>query len=387
MPRMPATSGAARAGEPRQAFARAIVRWYRSQRRDLPWRRTLDPYAIWVSEIMLQQTRVEAVIPFYERFLARFPTVDSLATARLDDVLAHWAGLGYYRRARQLKAASESVVRDHAGRLPSEEKSLRALPGIGRYTAGAIRSIAFGEPAPIVDGNVARVLSRCFALRGAPGDRAWEKRLWELSASLVPRSDPSSFNQGLMELGAVVCLPRGPRCEICPLERACRARALGRAEAFPGARPRPRTKQVELRAVVLVRRGRYLLRRRGELEHNAGFWEFPLFEPPGHRAGIQVWLARALRQLAAPLGSRARFTQVEDHPGEVRHSILSKQFRIRIVRAELTVEGQTRASRAWKWVRTPDFEALPFTAASRKIAHRLGLQVRATGHRKKEPKT
>jgi len=161
-----------------QAVPRALVRWFKRAHRDLPWRRTQDPYAIWVSEIMLQQTRVEAVVPHFERFLARFPSVSALAAAPSDDVLHAWSGLGYYRRARQLHAAAALVVREHAGRLPADEPALRALPGIGRYTAGAIRSIAFGEPAPIVDGNVARVLSRVYALRGAPGEARREKRLW-----------------------------------------------------------------------------------------------------------------------------------------------------------------------------------------------------------------
>ncbi len=212
------------------------MRWFRAGHRDLPWRRTREPYRVWVSEIMLQQTRVEVVVPYYERFVARFPTPHALADAPLDDVLAAWSGLGYYRRARQLHAAAALVVREHAGDLPADDEALRALPGIGRYTAGAIRSIAFGHAAPIVDGNVARVLSRLFALAGGPGDAAWEKRLWTLAAALVPAADPSAFNQGLMELGATVCTPRAPRCDACPLARFCKAHAAGREEAFPPAK-------------------------------------------------------------------------------------------------------------------------------------------------------
>jgi A/G-specific adenine glycosylase len=223
-----------------RALSGALVRWVRRDHRDLPWRLGRDPYAIWVSEIMLQQTRVEVVVPYYERFLERFPDVEALAAAPLDDVLRAWAGLGYYRRARQLHAAAAIVARDHHGRLPADEAALRALPGIGRYTAGAIRSIAFGEPAPIVDGNVARVLSRLFALPGGPGDSVWERRLWTLAGQLVPATDPSAFNQGLMELGATVCTPRSPRCAACPLARHCRALAEGRPEAYPPPRPRPK---------------------------------------------------------------------------------------------------------------------------------------------------
>ena len=294
--------------KPRSPIATALVRWFRRVRRDLPWRRTRDPYAVWVSEVMLQQTRVDVVVPYYERFLARFPAVDALAAANVDDVLAQWAGLGYYRRARQLHAAAADVVREHAGRVPADEPSLRALPGIGRYTAGAIRSIAFGEAAPIVDGNVARVLSRLFALDGGPGDVAWEKRLWTLASELVPASDPSSFNQGLMELGATVCLPRAPRCASCPLARSCRALALGRPEAYPRAKARPKVTRVERWALVASRGkdGALWLVAKPEGEPNAGQWEVPLVAPS---------------PAGPPDGARLL--------GAIRHGILARDYRIR----------------------------------------------------------
>ena len=331
--------------EPRQeaAIARALVRWFRRAHRDLPWRRTRDPYAVWVSEIMLQQTRVDVVVPYYERFLVRFPAVETLACAPLDDVLEHWAGLGYYRRARQLHAAAASVVRDHAGAVPADESALRALPGIGRYTAGAIRSIAFGEPAPIVDGNVARVLSRLFALRGGPGEAAWEKRLWELAGSLVPASDPSAFNQGLMELGATVCTPRAPLCPSCPLARNCRAHALGRAEAYPPARWRPQVERVERWALVARRTkdDALWLSQKPAGEPNAGQWEFPLVEPsPG----------------GPPDGARVL--------GAIRHAILARDYRIRAYAVPAT-EARRASKGAWVVRSAPGARAI--TTVTRKI--------------------
>lgn len=326
-----------------RAIAGALVRWFRRGHRDLPWRRTQDPWAVWVSEVMLQQTRVDVVVPYYERFLARFPAVGALATAPLDDVLAGWAGLGYYRRARQLHAAAGSVVRDHAGRVPSDEEALRALPGIGRYTAGAIRSIAFGARAPIVDGNVARVLSRLFALPGGPGDAAWERRLWSLATALVPAADPSSFNQGLMELGATVCTPRAPRCDTCPLARFCRARALGRPEAFPPPKPRPRVERVERWALVGTRSrdGALWLRRRDDDEHNAGQWEFPLVAPAAD---------------GPPGGARIL--------GAIRHGILARDYRIR---AYAVPAAAARRAAAGAWVEPGRLDGRVVTTVTRKI--------------------
>ena len=312
-----------------RALAGALVRWFRAGHRVLPWRRTRDPYQVWIAEIMLQQTRVEVVVPYYERFVARFPTPDALAGAPLDDVLAAWAGLGYYRRARHLHAAAALVVREHAGELPAEDDALRALPGIGRYTAGAIRSIAFGHAAPIVDGNVARVLSRLFALSGGPGDTAWEKRLWTLASALVPAADPSAFNQGLMELGATVCTPRTPRCEACPLARFCKAHAAGREEAHPPAKKRAKIKRIERWVLLCVRAkdGAVWMRRRGDDEHNAGQWEAPLVAPA-----------------AAPEGSPAGAREL----GTLRHAILDRDYRVRVF-ALRTPPKDTGAGR-WRLV-------------------------------------
>lgn len=253
-----------------------LVRWYRANRRDLPWRRTADPYRIWISEAMLQQTRVATAIPYYERFVERLPDARALAAAPVDEVLTLWAGLGYYRRARLLKAAAERVVREHGGALPSDEHSLLALPGIGRYTAGAIRSIAFGERAPLLDGNVFRVFARLFALSGSWSREADKRRFWEIAAALVPARNPGEFNQALMELGALVCGPRGPDCPGCPVRRRCEGFAAGAVDRFPEARLRREPERVR-RAMYVVTdaRGRLLLRRRPAGGRMAGLWETP----------------------------------------------------------------------------------------------------------------
>ena len=211
------TTGHALADGERRSLRSTLLRWYRKNRRDLPWRRTADPYAVWVSEIMLQQTRVETVLPYYARFLERFPDASRLADATEDDVLASWSGLGYYRRARALHQGARVVMERHDGKLPRDPADLRRLPGVGRYTAGAIASVAFGLPEPILDGNVRRVLARIFAVDGVRlGPAAEERELWGLAASLVQGSAPGDLNQALMELGALICTPRAPACPACP---------------------------------------------------------------------------------------------------------------------------------------------------------------------------
>ncbi len=235
------------------AIRQKLLGWYDEAARDLPWRQTRDPYAIWVSEVMLQQTRVETVIPYYERFLASFPTPRDLAEADEDTVLSHWSGLGYYRRARLLHAGVREVVAQYGGQVPEDAEARRALPGVGRYTAGAIGSIAFDKEEPIVDGNVTRVLARLFRIGTPVGSAVTSKRIWEEAARLVPGVRPGAFNQALMELGATVCTPKQPSCESCPVADYCEARAHGEVDALPVPRPRKSPIQVKLAAVVATR--------------------------------------------------------------------------------------------------------------------------------------
>lgn len=259
----------------REAQRAALLFWYRANRRDLPWRRTRDPYAIWLSEAMLQQTRVETVIPYWERFLERFPDVAALAAAEQDDVLRLWAGLGYYSRARNLHRAARDVVEHHGGELPRDVKQLRELPGVGRYTAGAVASIAFDQPEPIVDGNVIRVLSRLRGIRDDVGTPETLARIWEEAGALALGEAPGDLNQALMELGATVCVPRAPRCADCPVARDCDARRAGDADQLPVKAPRGKPRRVEGVVVWVVRRGKVLAVRRPERGLLGGLWDLP----------------------------------------------------------------------------------------------------------------
>jgi A/G-specific adenine glycosylase len=235
-------------------IARLIERWFSRHQRPLPWRGAYDPYPVWVSEVMLQQTRMEVVLPYFARFLERFPDLASLARATDDEVTTAWSGLGYYRRAKMLRAGAAAVMQTFGGVIPSSVDELLTIPGIGRYTAGAIASIAFDRRAPIVDGNVARVLSRLFAL---------ETDAWPLAEALVRASQsPRALNQGLMELGALVCRPRNPTCLVCPVHDACVARATGRIDELPPPKPKKATRELTIPLyLVRDRRGRVLMRR------------------------------------------------------------------------------------------------------------------------------
>jgi len=260
------------------AVAERVVSHYRRHARDLPWRRTRDPYAIWVSEIMLQQTRVATVIPYWERWLERFPTPTALADAPLDDVLAAWSGLGYYSRARNLHKGARDVVERFAGELPATAAELRTLPGIGRYTAGAISSIAFGQQEPLVDGNVARLFARVYEIEDDVRSTASQKMLWKIAEAAVPETAPGDFNQGLMELGATVCTPTGPACLGCPLEDLCRARAAGRQTELPVMPRRKKSNEkplIDACAYWIERKQAVLMARRPPGGLYGGMWELP----------------------------------------------------------------------------------------------------------------
>ncbi|MBI5137326.1 MAG: A/G-specific adenine glycosylase [Nitrospirae bacterium] len=252
-----------------------LLAWYDRARRDLPWRRTADPYAIWVSEAMLQQTQVATVIPYYHRFLQRFPTVQALAAAPEGDVLKAWEGLGYYSRARNLQKAARVVLADHGGRLPDTAAALKTLPGIGPYMAGAVASIAFGRSEPVLDGNVERVLTRLFAIADPVAGRATRQHLWALAAELLSPARPGDHNQAMMELGATLCTPRAPACGACPLSARCRAAAAGNPEGFPCKTPRAATPHHHIAVGVVAHGGRLLLVRRPPKGLLGGMWEFP----------------------------------------------------------------------------------------------------------------
>lgn len=325
-----------------------LLGWFARVGRDLPWRRATDPYGTWVSETMLQQTQVERVIDYYRRFLDRFPNVERLAAAPEADVLLAWEGLGYYRRARQLHAAARRVVADHDGRLPDSEASLRALPGIGRYTAAAILSIAFGRAYPVVEANSRRVLAR-LAAYGAPlGGAAGDAPVWEIAAALLPPERAGDWNQALMDLGAIVCTPRAPGCGRCPVAAHCRALATGRVATIPAAAPRRRVEERSETALVVRRGTKVLVVRRGPGEWWEGLWDFPRLGAGGRLEGLD----------GIGCGGRRK-------AGSVTYTVTHHRVRVEVVTADATAAGPRGRGRRWvEWSR---LGTLAMTAPGRRI--------------------
>jgi A/G-specific adenine glycosylase len=315
---------------------RKLLRWYEKNKRDLPWRRSRDPYAIWLAETMLQQTQVKTVLPYYDKFLAAFPTVEDLARTPLERVLRMWSGLGYYRRAENLHQASRQLVGEHDGELPRNYARLRSLAGIGDYTAGAILSIAFDKPYPAVDGNVRRVLGRLFSV-------AAEKELRRLALELVPRARPGDFNQALMELGATVCTPKNPRCSECPVNFACEGRET-KPDAAVNSRPRVQFINVTWPLLIVRRRGKILLRRRAAQGLLAGLWELPGGESISRRK-ISDLLRGHLPGIPA-----SRFAPKKI--GEFRHAITFRRIRAPIYLFDYPACHSLRLERSrWRWVK------------------------------------
>lgn len=346
------------------AMRAALLAFFDAHARDLPWRRTRDPYAIWVSEVMLQQTRVETVIPYFTRFMADFPTVHALADAPLDAVLERWAGLGYYRRARRLHEAARTLGERHGGVVPSDRADLEALPGVGAYTAGAIASIAFGRPEAVVDGNVERVISRAFALEGNPRTADGRRRVWQLAAGFADCARPGAVNQALMELGALVCTPTAPCCPRCPLQAACAARAtVTDVERYP---ERPVRKAVrEERWTALVARDESGLHVWLETAR-AGRWHGMLLPP--------MLLATPGDAAAQALVARARTTGLVSC-GEVTHLLTHASMRVAVFFGRLRARAATRSSGEWVALERIDRRAVP--AITTAVLRRAGLAVRA----------
>lgn len=342
-------------------FARNLLAWYAAHQRDLPWRRTRDPYRIWIAETLLQQTRIETVIPYYERFLGRFPNAEALAAAPLDAVLKVWEGAGYYARARNLHRAARQVVTEFGGKLPKTVEELRTLPGVGRYTAGAIASIAFNQDAPILDGNVARVLARYYALRESPKRTSAQAQLWRWAEDLIPSGRARDFNQALMDLGATVCTPRGPNHAACPLRRGCRAYRLGIAEELPVKGPAKALPHQDIGVGIVWKRGQILIAQRKAEGLLGGLWEFP----GGKREPGETFAACVRREVMEELGIEvqvgAEFAVV-DHAYS-HFAITMHAFRCDYVRGRPRALGCAR----WKWVRPGELEAYAFPKANRTI--------------------
>jgi len=387
-------------------MARALLTWFADEARALPWRRTLDPYAIWVSEIMLQQTQVKTVIPYWQRWLRQLPTIRALADAEPDQVLKLWEGLGYYTRARHLHAAARQLVQEHSGEFPTQFDDILRLPGIGLYTAGAIASIAFNQPRPILDGNVIRVLTRLYGVQESPRERATTARLWEFALALVTAAgaaepvrrarspaangavDPrggaatglkfagacSQLNQALMELGAMLCTPRQPECKRCPLRRCCTAHATGQVDSLPNLARRAPTTARRFIAFVLEDRGRWLVRRRPAGCVNGGLWEFPNVEVTGPEPP-QEGLSRLAARVAG--GNVRRLQPLLT----VRHSITRYRIQLEAFRGLGRASGPAAATEPANsqlcWLPLAKLEQLAFAGAHRKVLTSLRAAGRA----------
>jgi A/G-specific adenine glycosylase len=358
-----------RAADPVRRLRAPLLRWYRKHKRDLPWRDTHDPFAIWVSEVMLQQTTVAAVLPYWRRFLDRFPDVPSLALAREEDVLAAWTGLGYYRRARSLREGAIAVMERHDGRIPGDVDSLSTLPGIGRYTAGAIASVAFGRQAPIVDGNVKRVFSRLFAIRGS-GAKI-EQRYWSIAETLVAGATPGDLNQAIMELGALVCAPRTPGCEICPVRAHCKAHALGKPEEYPELPQRKRIVALPTAVAWIEQRGRVLLVRKQPGGLLKGTWDLPAAPiAPGRTPDDAL-----VRHAKQGHGLRLAVSRVIAH---VTHTILAKRLEIDVVAFSRATGPQLDSH---LWVAPAALNDVATSGATMKIARAVTAQKRSHASR------
>jgi A/G-specific adenine glycosylase len=348
---------------------RGLLAWFARNARDLPWRRTRSPYAIWISEIMLQQTRVNTVVPYWERWMRALPDPRAVARASPAKLYKLWEGLGYYSRVRHLHQAARLIQRNHGGRFPEDFDQVLALPGIGRYTAGAICSIAFNQPTPVLDGNVTRVLCRLFGVRGDPQKRIARAKLWQLAQDLMTRASRvaasdscAQISQSLMELGALVCTPRQPRCGVCPVANDCVARSQGRVEELPQAVRRPRITPRHFAAFVVRRHGRFLVRQRPPGVINAHLWEFPNAELAPGKPDLQ----RAAREV---LG-------IEPASMEplcaIRHSITRYRITLQVF---LVRDGQAGAlppaGPRGRWLSHRLLARLPFAAAHKKILRRL----------------
>ncbi len=348
----------------------ALLAWFDVHKRDLPWRRSRDPYAIWLSEVMLQQTQVATVIPYWRRFMDRFPTIESLAAAPLGEVLSLWRGLGYYARARNLHRAARRVATELGGKLPADPDQLSSLPGFGRYTTGAVASIAFGKELPLVDGNAARVLSRVFEVDGAPGDRKRESKLWRLAENLVRGARPGDLNQALMELGALICRSEDPSCLLCPLRTSCLALKAGRVHELPPPRARRSRKHLRFAVAVCEKNGEVLLGMREEKGLFGGLWELPSAELSARARPAQV--AAALR------GALGTSIQLGDALGCVRRTLTHRELELDLYRVTARSPPQPGARyQEFRWVSPGDAVKLGMSTAMQRALDRAAVGLHA----------
>ncbi|QDV18531.1 putative A/G-specific adenine glycosylase YfhQ [Gimesia panareensis] len=390
----------------RQRFRRGLLTWYAAHQRDLPWRNVNDPYKVWISEIMLQQTVVAAVIPYFEKFMDRFPDVETLASAEESDVLQYWEGLGYYSRARNIHKAARVVAEELNGVFPKDVGALQALPGIGRYTAGAICSFAFDQRAPIVEANTLRLYSRLIGLDEDPRSKSGQEQLWEFAELILPRKEPGTFNQALMDLGSLVCTPQSPGCAECPVSACCEAFLTQRQHQIPVPKARPEITPLTDASIAVFDGEKVLIRQRTAGERWAGLWDFPRFtleelngtphpkasrkktagqkssraqslfadreEQDGGAAEIPEGLSAALiprlesyvREQSGVTASVRRFAK------EIRHSVTRYKIRLLCFIAESELSEEMESSE-YQWVSVCELEAYPLSVTGRQFAQLL----------------
>ncbi|MEK6256685.1 MAG: A/G-specific adenine glycosylase [Chloroflexota bacterium] len=346
-------------------FSKELIAWYRHNKRDLPWRVNPNGYGVWVSEIMLQQTRVETVIPYYESWMPRFPSVKALAEASQQEVLSMWEGLGYYSRARNLRKAAQQLVERHGAELPQDVTSLQTLPGIGRYTAGAIASMAFGMDEPVVDGNVKRVLARLFDVEESVDDANGQNRIWELARKYLPTGQASEYNQGLMDLGARICTPRNPKCDECPITKHCQAYQIGNQDQRPVRNAKPKIPTKYLAAAVVVEGQNVWLRQRPEKGLLGGMWEFPNIqvEETNHlqnqfEDGFKDELGTNLKRVSEVGIFKHAYTHFRVNVHAVRYSISRKASEI-------------HEAKRGQWVSLEELEKYPMGKVDRQISQQI----------------
>ena len=341
------------------ALARRLLNWYHIHARTLPWRNHPDPYAVWVSEIMLQQTRVEAVIPYFNHWMERFPTMESLANASEQNVLSQWEGLGYYSRARNLQKAAKTVLKKYNGQLPRDSNQLRALPGIGRYTVGAIASMAFGLDEPTLDGNIRRVFSRLFDVSEPIDSSSAEKILWDLVAKHLPKGNARDYNQALMDLGATICLPKNPHCLICPIMKLCIAQQKGLQDQRPVKKPKKKIPHHILVAAVVMKNGRALIAKRPSKGLLGGMREFPNERVKGDPAKE---LSKALKK------NYQLEVRRKEALGVVHHAYSHFKVTVHVFQCELI--SMTK-SQNLKWVKPDNLKDFPMGKVDRQISQML----------------
>jgi A/G-specific adenine glycosylase len=358
----PAAGGAGGTGGPAARVA-PLLSWFGRERRDLPWRRRRDLYGIWVSEVMLQQTRVETAAPYYRRFLKRFPTLKALAAAPLQEVLKSWEGLGYYSRARHLLQAARLVADRHGGRIPVRYPEFRSLPGVGEYIAAAVLSIGAGAALPVVDGNVLRVACRWQGFAGDVRLGATRRRVRAFLEGIIPAAAPGRFNEAMMELGALVCLPRAPRCPACPLRPGCFACARGRTASLPVKGRKKPVPEYTVALALIARRGRVFIQQRPEEGHLGGLWEFPGGKcRPGERP-----LEAVVRECREELGAEVEALR---EIAAVRHAYSHFKVRLHVFACRLR-RGRIRSGRPHAWVAAAGLGHYPFPAANHKFMNEL----------------